>query len=64
MLNETEITTIIDNLKNGGLAEDSVIIRKLVVMKDQLELDKEVRTRAAEIRERISKLNESNESAK
>ena len=64
MLDVSEINTIIDYLKKGGLDEDSVIIKKLVVMKDQLELDKEVRTRAAEIRERISKLNESNESAK
>lgn len=56
MLDLGDIINILTYLKDGGLTEDAILIKKLNVMKDQLEFDKEVRERAAEIRKRANEL--------
>lgn len=56
MLDSGDITNILTHLKDGGLTDDAILVKKLNVMKDQLEFDKEVRERAAEIRKRANEL--------
>ena len=56
MLDSGDITNILTYLKDGGLSDDAILVKKLNVMKDQLEFDKEVRERAAEIRKRANEL--------
>lgn len=56
MLNSGDITNILTHLKDGGVSDDDILVKKLNVMKDQLDFDQEVRERAAEIRKRANEL--------